>query len=201
MGKGDELMTCTICRGDGPFTLDACVLDISKPICDRCADAIDSMSEQEDEYPVWKERYRWLDSVKNRTEDKEVSSFIVDLLNTAKLNPHFSKLDEEIKAEESRARAAAMAKHDAEVAPYNAVFEYAVESFQDNADGSANTTLIAATISAYAARGWRLHKVMVNELGRNSNTSGIGGITSGTNSTIDQTILIFERCVKPAEKK
>lgn len=51
----------------------------------------------------------------------------------------------------------------------------------------------------YAGDGWRLHSVVVNEAGKNASSTSMGGLTVGTNSTIDVTILIFERCIKPAE--
>ena len=190
-------MQCTICHGSGPFTLEACVLDESKPMCDKCASAVDALSENEENYSEWEKSYCWLDSVKAGIQNKDVSAFICDILDAAKANPNYEKVEEKIMAKERAIRIAAETKHDAEVAPYNAKYEYAVESIPDNSDGSANTALIAAIISNYASKGWRLHKTMVNEIGRTSQSSGVGGFSTGTNATIEQTILVFERCVKP----
>lgn len=193
-------MECAICHGSGPFTLEACVLDESKPMCDKCATAIDALSEDEENFAEWEKSYYWLNSVKNGIHDKDISSFVLDVLDAATSNPNYSKVEKQIIAKERAAHQAAEAKHDAEVAPFNAVYEYAVESIQDNSDGSANTALISAIISNYASRGWRLHKTMVNEIGRTSQSSGVGGFSTGTNATIEQTILIFERCVKPLQQ-
>lgn len=44
----------------------------------------------------------------------------------------------------------------------------------------------------YAIRGWHLHSAFTNEVGKNA--------ALGINATINQTILIFERCIKPEEK-
>ena len=81
----------------------------------------------------------------------------------------------------------------------NARYEYILESVQDNSSGSANTYQIQSLLTRYAQGGWRLHSVFRNELGRNSRQIGVGGFSGGTNATIEQTILIFERCIKPEE--
>lgn len=201
-------MECVICHGSGPFSLEACLLDESKPMCDKCAKAIDSLSEDEENYAEWGKSYNWLNSNKDRICDKDAKSFILDVLSAAKTSGKIEKqiiakeraAQQAAEAKERAARQAADAKHDAEVAPFNAVYEYAVESIRDNSDGSADTSLIGAIISKYASKGWRLHKTLVNEIGRESNSFGVGGVASGTNATIEQTILVFERMIKPAEK-
>ena len=198
-------MKCVICQESGPFTLEACVLDDSRPMCDKCAMAVDTIYDNEDDFDKWEKSYYWLDSKKKGIQDKDVSFFVEDVLNAAKAKPNYKRIESNIVskriAEEKAALQAAEAKHYAEIAPFNAVYEYAVESIQDYSDGSANIPLIRMVISDYASKGWRLHKTMVNEIGRTSQSSGGGGITTGTNATIDETILIFERCIKPLKKE
>ena len=84
-------------------------------------------------------------------------------------------------------------------AAYTQQYEYIVDSITDNSDGSLNPSQVQALLFRYAKDGWRLHSVFRNELGRNSRQMGIGGISGGTNATIEQTILIFERSLKPEE--
>ena len=78
----------------------------------------------------------------------------------------------------------------------NPFYEYAVETIFDNRDGSANVNSLKAVLDRYAMEGWRLHSIISNELGKNSSSFGVGGISSGSNATIDQQVLIFERCIK-----
>ena len=47
-------------------------------------------------------------------------------------------------------------------------------------------------INNYAMNGWRLHSAFTNEVGKNA--------ALGINATINQTVLIFERCIKTEEK-
>ena len=69
------------------------------------------------------------------------------------------------------------------------MYEYAVETVQDNRVGSTNTQALAARINNRACDGWRLVTSFTNELGVNSQSfMGVG-----TNATIDETVLIFER--------
>ena len=74
-------------------------------------------------------------------------------------------------------------------------YEYATETIYDNADGSINVATINAILAKYAKDGWRLVSSLSNEIGKNSTSAGIGGFASGTNATIDQVVLIFERLV------
>ena len=49
--------------------------------------------------------------------------------------------------------------------------------------------------------GWKLHSVITNEIGKNISAVSIGGITGGTNATVDEIILIFERMVSKGNLK
>ena len=70
----------------------------------------------------------------------------------------------------------------------------------DNRDGSTNRTQLQSVLMEYAGDGWKLHSVITNELGENSNTVGIGGLKSGTNASIDEILLIFERMVSKGNR-
>ena len=186
-------MQCAICKASGQFSLEACVIDESRPICDKCASALDSIVDTDNSER--EKSYLWLNSKINSIRDHEVSSFVLDVLEEAK-----RRIDEEMQVRKRIEREAAEARHDAEVAAFNPLYEYAVETVRDYNDGSTDTASIRRILSQYASRGWRLHKTMVNEIGRISNSSGAAGFTSGTNATIEETILIFERCVKPIQR-
>lgn len=81
----------------------------------------------------------------------------------------------------------------------NAYYEYRTEYLFDDADGELRKSDLDEVLGRYAADGWRLHSIVVNELGKNASSVGVGGFSSGVNATMDVTILVFERCVKPAE--
>jgi hypothetical protein len=51
------------------------------------------------------------------------------------------------------------------------------------------------TIEKYSSKGYRLISCFTNEAGHNSSGVTIGSYTSGTNATIDQVVLIFEKAV------
>lgn len=81
---------------------------------------------------------------------------------------------------------------------YAGYYEYTTLSLADDNGGSLSASKITSLLNEYALDGWRLVSAYVNELGHNSSSSssGIGGFSTGSNSTIDQHILILERFVK-----
>ena len=83
-----------------------------------------------------------------------------------------------------------------EVLRNNDIYEYDVRYVIDQPTGEEDTETIKALMNEYAAKGWRLHTVYVNELGKSAVSMDIGETTGGSNSTIDQTILVFERVVR-----
>ena len=80
-----------------------------------------------------------------------------------------------------------------QIADLNDVYEYLVLSVVDDNSGAANTDYISDLINNHAKDRWRLHSIFTNEIGKNSSSSGYGGMSSGTNATIDQTIIVLER--------
>lgn len=74
-------------------------------------------------------------------------------------------------------------------------YEYTTARIIDNADGSTNQMQLQSVLMEYANAGWKLHSVITNEIGKNVSSVSIGGFTCGTNATMDEVILIFERMI------
>ncbi|MBQ7810817.1 MAG: DUF4177 domain-containing protein [Clostridia bacterium] len=75
------------------------------------------------------------------------------------------------------------------------LYEYDTVVVYDKRSGGADIEAINRTLMAYAKDGWKLHTAFTNEVGKNSSSVGYGGVSIGTNSTMDQTVLIFERMI------
>ncbi len=67
-------------------------------------------------------------------------------------------------------------------------YEYKVISLSDNNTGSVNTYELSDILNNLGRQGWRLRSAYTNELGVNQ--------SFGTNSTMDQNVLILERFIK-----
>lgn len=80
-------------------------------------------------------------------------------------------------------------------------WEYKVLSLMDEQTGGINPSSIEGSLNELALDGWHLKCAFTNELGQNTSSSGFGGITTGTNATIDQNILILERYIKIQENQ
>ena len=74
-------------------------------------------------------------------------------------------------------------------------YEYTTARIIDNADGSTYQMQLQSVLMEYANAGWKLHSVITNEIGKNVSSVSIGGFTAGTNATMDEVILIFERMI------
>lgn len=77
----------------------------------------------------------------------------------------------------------------------NPKYEYKIITIDDTSSGSIDSARIQKILNQYSEEGWKLHSAFTNELGKNSSSTSIGHMGSGTNATIDQTVLIFERCI------
>lgn len=77
----------------------------------------------------------------------------------------------------------------------NPLFEYKVVAVSDLSNGEMNQDEVQEMLSKYSEEGWRLHSVFTNEIGKKPSA---GSVIFGMaiNETIDQTVLIFERCIK-----
>lgn len=82
----------------------------------------------------------------------------------------------------------------------NDLYEYEIESITDSNTGSINKGRLKDLLTKYASKGWRLKFALTNELGVNRSSFGYGGISTGTNATIDETLLIFERKVRTSSE-
>ena len=80
-------------------------------------------------------------------------------------------------------------------------YEYTLARVLDNRNGSTNQEKLQSVLTEYAMEGWKLHSVITNEIGKNISAVSIGGITGGTNATVDEIILIFERMVSKGNLK
>ena len=76
----------------------------------------------------------------------------------------------------------------------NPLYEYKTVIINDLSTGEIDGKAFNMALSEYAEQGWRLHSVFVNEVGKT--VSPMMFIQISLNATIDQTILIFERCIK-----
>ena len=74
-------------------------------------------------------------------------------------------------------------------------WEYKILSLYDNSTGSLEIASLEGTINDLGKEGWHLRCAFTNELGHNSNSGGIMGLSVGTNATIDQNVLVFERFI------
>lgn len=82
----------------------------------------------------------------------------------------------------------------------NDLYEYEIESITDSATGYINKGELKELLTRYASKGWRLKFALTNELGINKSSVGYGGFAAGTNATIDETLLIFERKVRTSSE-
>lgn len=78
----------------------------------------------------------------------------------------------------------------------NPLYEYKTVVINDNSNGTMDERSVQATLDKYSANGWKLHSIFTNEVGKSSTMATIGFIGGSINATIDQTVLIFERCIK-----
>jgi len=78
----------------------------------------------------------------------------------------------------------------------NDIFEYDVVSILDRDHGGLDIERMSEVIATHASKGWRLVFTFPNEIGHDSSLSELAGVSVGINSTIDQNILVFERCVR-----
>lgn len=72
--------------------------------------------------------------------------------------------------------------------PANDIIYYRRDIIHDLPTGESDSENIQKTLNIRSQQGCRLHTIYTNEIGKNS--------IVGINATINQTILIFERCIK-----
>ena len=79
---------------------------------------------------------------------------------------------------------------------YEGYYEYKVLNIVDDRTGCVNISEISSQLNTLGRQGWHLRCAYTNELGKNASSLGVGGVSLGTNSTVDQSILILERFIK-----
>ncbi len=78
----------------------------------------------------------------------------------------------------------------------NPLYEYQVVIVNNLETGEVNLEEMQQTLNYWSEAGWKLHSVFNNELGKTSSTIHLGFLGTNVNATIDQTVMIFERCIK-----
>ena len=81
----------------------------------------------------------------------------------------------------------------------NPYYEYDYVVVPNLSDGSTNKERIEEVIASHAMQGWRLVTMYSNERGKNSMGVSVGGVGGGTNTTMCEDIMVFERCIKSGE--
>lgn len=74
----------------------------------------------------------------------------------------------------------------------NPFYEYDYVIVPNNSDGTTNKEQINQVLISHATQGWRLVTMYSNEIGKNVIT--VAGV--GTNVTICEEVMVFERCIK-----
>ena len=153
----------------------------------------------------------YYDFAKKKVIDPETAKRDQQLENERRQAEREQKLAEErqrqaerVAAERKRLAAEEAAKKRADdtrslTLSQNPLYEYKTEFIKDDRSGMLDQSVLNSTLNRYAADGWKLHTIFVNESGKNMSSFGTGGVSIGTNSTVEVTVLVFERCVKPAE--
>ena len=78
----------------------------------------------------------------------------------------------------------------------NPIYEYKTVVVNDNSDGTVNEEKIQMILDEYSSQGWKLCFMFTNEVGKSSATTIVSFLGMNINSTIEQTIIVFERCIK-----
>lgn len=78
----------------------------------------------------------------------------------------------------------------------NRRMEYAVETVRDRGNGGADETALNDVLTMYGEKGWRLKFCFTDEVGVESHSATVAGYTTGTNATINEIVLIFERAAE-----
>lgn len=78
----------------------------------------------------------------------------------------------------------------------NPFYEYRVVVVNNLENGAFDQNGVQKTLSEWSGAGWKLHSIFNNELGKTSSSMAVPFMGVSVNATIDQTVLIFERCIK-----
>lgn len=81
----------------------------------------------------------------------------------------------------------------AKIEMQNNIMDYKIDVVIDKYTGGTDFEALQKSLNWHSQRGWKVKSIFTNEIGKNSSSVTVGGYTSGTNATIDQTIIIYER--------
>ena len=138
-------------------------------------------------------RSRWCNSCNKATGEIDIEA--QQRAEEERLRAEEEKKRDE-RAEELKRRAEEERKAADAISNAGGYWEYKAISLVDGDSGYILPDQLERNINELGRQGWRLRCAYSNEIGRTSQSSGAYGMTSGTNATIDQNILIFERFVK-----
>lgn len=82
----------------------------------------------------------------------------------------------------------------------NAMYEYTSVIINDKDTGEVDGQALQSALERYSEAGWRLHSIFSSEVGKSSTSVTVGFLGSAVNATIDQIVLIFERCIRAEDK-
>jgi len=74
-------------------------------------------------------------------------------------------------------------------------WEYKVIPSIDPATGRIDYNKMETMLNELGLQGWKLITAFANELGKNSSAVGLGGFSTGTNTTVEAAVLVLERYV------
>ncbi|MBQ1433080.1 MAG: DUF4177 domain-containing protein [Ruminococcus sp.] len=116
---------------------------------------------------------------------------IIDLLK----NEEESKIDINSLSDDDLRTYITMLNLKQEAERKNMKVEYAVETVRDRDYGGADETQLAEMLTMYGEKGWKLKFCFTDEVGVENHSTTVAGVTTGTNATINEIVLIFERFV------
>lgn len=83
----------------------------------------------------------------------------------------------------------------------NPFYEYDYVVVPNMSDGSTHKERIREELTSHSMQGWRLVTMYSNEIGKNALGIAVAGVGGGTNATICEDVMVFERCIKSGEMK
>lgn len=213
------MANCCICgRKIGGWGADKLTLEPGKDCCHMCAPIIRSLDETDDENTFFIQCEKLYKEMDAHATSYEVRKILEDKCNEiikskgytntrgnincpicGQLITHMTEIcphcDAILKKAPTREQTELIRIYNNRFEQYlkNPLYEYKIETVMDSAVlGKFDQDKVQHLINNYAINGWRLHSAFTNEVGKNA--------ALGINATINQTILIFERCIKTEEK-
>ena len=123
------------------------------------------------------------DNLKNASENAK--TYIQSLINSKEnLFAEIKAAEQQMEIEKQNEQKKANYAHSV-----NGYYEYGVVLIENTATGSVNVNKLREILSEYSSKGWKLHSIYSNELGKNA--------LLGINATASQDVLIFERKIEP----